>query len=190
MADNHALIRGDHTLQVAHQMPFEGFGNPKPAVVMVPILMRPEPTVLLTVRASSLREHSGQISFPGGRVDETDKSLYAAALREADEEIGLPQDKVSLLGYLDFYLSVTNYLVTPVVAKVAPDFVMQLNPDEVDEAFEVPLAFLMNPEKHELHSRMLRGMKRYYYAIPYQERYIWGVTAGIIHNMYERLFTS
>lgn len=183
-------LNGDHVLQVGHQPPYPGSGEPKAAVVMVPVLQRAEPTVLLTVRSATLREHSGQIAFPGGRVDPEDNSLFAAALREADEEIGLPAEKVREIGYLDHYLSVTNYLVTPVVVSVAADFTLKLNPAEVEDTFEVPLALLMDPTRHELHSREIGGVRRYYYAIPYQNYYIWGVTAGIIHNMHERLFGS
>lgn len=183
-------LNGDHSLQVGNQQPWSSRGEPRSAVVMVPVMQREEPTVLFTVRSAALREHSGQVAFPGGRVDPGDRTLFDAALREADEEIGLPRENVGLLGYLDFYLSGTNYLVTPVVAKVEPGFAMKLNPGEVTETFEVPLTFLMDPSRHQLQSRVFAGTRRYFYAISYGEHYIWGVTAGIIHNMYERLFRS
>ena len=179
--------RGDHTLD---NVPLAYPLQPKPAAVLVPVVMREEPALLLTERASHLRQHSGQIAFPGGRVDPTDASILEAAYREAEEEIGLSARFIGPLGYLDAYLSTTNYLVIPVVAQVSPSYTLNLNPHEVADTFEVPLAFLMDPAHHELHSREWKGRLRRYYAMPYQERYIWGVTAGIIRNLYERLYPS
>jgi 8-oxo-dGTP pyrophosphatase MutT (NUDIX family) len=178
--------RGDHSLD---NVPLIYPLDPKPAAVLVPVVMREEPALLLTERSAALRQHSGQIAFPGGRVDPTDDSILAAACREAMEEIGLDSRFISPLGYLDAYLSTTNYLVIPVVARVSPSYTLNLNPDEVADAFEVPLSFLMDPARHELHSREWKGRLRRYYAMPYEGRYIWGVTAGIIRNLYERLYT-
>lgn len=160
----------------------------RPAAVLVPVVDRPEPTVLLTLRTNTLSTHAGQIAFPGGSIDPQDASPLAAALREAEEEIGLDRNLVEPLGYSDLYFSGTGYRIVPAVARVRPDFHLTLNPAEVDDAFEVPLAFVMGPENHQLHSREWRGMMRTYYAMPFGERYIWGVTAGILRNLYERLY--
>jgi 8-oxo-dGTP pyrophosphatase MutT (NUDIX family) len=180
--------KGDHALEIVKTLPG---GQPKAAAVLVPVIAHAdETTVLLTQRATGLRSHSGQIAFPGGRLDDDDASPLAAALREAEEEIGLEAGHVRPLGYLDAYLSGTGYLVTPVVALVAPGAPLSLNPFEVSETFEVPLGFLMDPARHEIHEREWNGRLRRYYAIPFGERYIWGVTAGIIRNLYERLYPT
>jgi 8-oxo-dGTP pyrophosphatase MutT (NUDIX family) len=162
---------------------------PRPAAVLVPIVRRPELTVLLTRRSPDLRSHAGQISFPGGRLDPGDSGPLACALREAQEEIGLPPDHVEPLGYLDSYRTGTGFQVVPVVGLVRPGFTLALDPIEVAEAFEVPLRFLMNPANHRRDSREWRGGRhRFFYAMPYEERYIWGATAGMLRNMHQRLF--
>ncbi len=177
--------RGDHSLQNRIlALPDDA----KEAAVLVPIVARDTgPAVLFTERASGLRHHAGQVAFPGGRVDPEDGSVLVAAYREAEEEIGLDRSFVRPLGYLDPYLSSTNYLVMPVVGMVSPGYTLHLNASEVADTFEVPLAFLMNPEHHELHTREWRGMQRRYYAIMFGDRYIWGVTAGIVRNLYETI---
>jgi len=160
----------------------------RPAAVLVPIIDHPEPTVLLTQRAAHLPDHPGQVSFPGGKIDANDESPLAAALREAEEEIGLDPRLVHPLGYLDLYLTTLGYRIVPTVARVEPGFTLSLNTTEVDDAFEVPLAFLMEPANLQRHSREWNGLTRSYYALPFGERYIWGVTAGILKNLYDRIY--
>jgi len=162
----------------------------RPAAVLIPVVDRPEPTVLLTLRSAHLNDHAGQISFPGGKIDAADASPLDAALREAGEEVGLSRQFVDPIGYLDLYGTSFGFRILPTVAKVKPGFELRINPAEVDDAFEVPLAFLMNPANHQLHSKEFRGMDRTYYAMPYGERYIWGATAGILRVLYERIFAS
>ena len=160
----------------------------RPAAVLIPVIDRPQPTVLLTQRSAHLNDHAGQISFPGGKIDAADASPLDAALREADEEVGLTRSFVDPIGYLDLYGTSFGFRILPTVAKVKPGFDLRINPSEVDDAFEVPLAFLMNPANHQLHSKEFRGVERFYYAMPYGERYIWGATAGILRVLYERIF--
>jgi 8-oxo-dGTP pyrophosphatase MutT (NUDIX family) len=163
--------------------------KPKPAAVLVPIVLRAnEPTMLLTQRTDHLSSHAGQIAFPGGRIDESDIDAVDAALREAEEETGLARSFVEPLGFLDTYMTVTAYHVVPVVALLKPGFVITPQANEVSAVFEVPLRFLMTPENHEKHSREWQGKQRYYYAMPYENRYIWGATAGMIRNLYDRLY--
>ncbi|MGL4242816.1 MAG: CoA pyrophosphatase [Beijerinckiaceae bacterium] len=160
----------------------------KPAAVLIPVLARPEgATVLLTQRSSGLRQHSGQIAFPGGKID-ADENALGAALREAEEEIGLPADQVEPLGYLGPYFSTTGFRITPVVALVRPDAPLALNPIEVEATFETPLAFLMDAANHQTHQREWQGRMRSYFAMPFGEHYIWGVTAGIIRMLWLRLY--
>ena len=160
----------------------------RPAAVLVPVIDRPEPTVLLTLRTADLSSHAGQIAFPGGKIDPSDPSPTAAALREAEEEIGLDRGLVEPIGHLDLFLTFSGFRILPTVARVDPSHRLTLNRSEVDDAFEVPLAFLMNAQNHALHSRDWKGVLRRYYAMPFGERYIWGVTAGILRNLYERVY--
>jgi len=160
----------------------------RPASVLVPIVTRPaELTVLLTRRTAHLRDHSGQISFPGGRAEPGDASVEATALREAHEEIGLEPARVEVLGRLSDYHTRTDFRVTPVVALVAPPFELRLDAHEVDEAFEVPLAFLLDPANHRRHAREFQGRRVPYFAIEYRDYYIWGATAGMLVNLYRHL---
>lgn len=185
-----ANLRGDHDGQPV-PLPTPDERSLKAAAVLVPLVVRDESvSVLLTQRAAHLNRHAGQIAFPGGRVDPDDASIVAAALREASEEIGLDARYVQPLGFLDPYLSSTGYRIVPVVARIQSDVPLTLNADEVVATFEVPLAFLMDPANHARHQREWQGAIRHYYAISFAERYIWGVTAGIIRNFYERLLRA
>ncbi len=181
------VTRGDLDLD-AEMWERAGVSATKLAAVLVPVVDRPDPGVILTVRTSELPSHAGQIAFPGGKIDNADAGPLAAALREAQEEIGLPARLIEPIGYLDVYLTFSGFRILPVVARVEPDYKLMLNAGEVADAFEVPLAFLMGPENHQRHTRDWKGIRREYYAMPYQERYIWGVTAGILRNMYERIY--
>jgi len=161
----------------------------RPAAVLIPVIDRvPEATILLTQRTAHLRTHAGQIAFPGGRMEEGDASPVHTALREAEEEIGLAPDLVEVLGFLESYQTSSGYRIAPAVGIVRPDFDPAPDAGEVEDVFEVPLRFLMNAENHELHSRPWRGSRRYYYAMPYGERYIWGATAGMLRNLYDWLY--
>jgi 8-oxo-dGTP pyrophosphatase MutT (NUDIX family) len=156
-------------------------GDPTPAAVLVPLVNRPGGLhVLLTQRSAALPDHPGQISFPGGQVEAGDTSLAATALREASEEVGLPSSRVSILGRLPEYETVTGYRVTPVIGWVEPPFTLLPDPIEVADVFEVPLAFLLDPANQQRHFRMVGTRRRDYWAIPYGERYIWGATAAML----------
>jgi 8-oxo-dGTP pyrophosphatase MutT (NUDIX family) len=159
----------------------------RPASVLVPIVDRDAPTVLLTHRTADLSSHAAQVAFPGGKIDPSDESPVAAALREAKEEVGLSPMLVEPIGYLDLYLTFSGFRILPTVARVKPDFTLTLNPREVTEAFEVPLDFLMNPANHERKTRDWKGIARDYYAMPFGEHYIWGITAGILRNLHDRI---
>ena len=128
------------------------------------------------------------MAFPGGKIEANDASPVAAALREAREEVGLASTLVAPIGYLDLYLTFSGFRILPAVAWVKPDFALTLNLSEVTEAFEVPLAFLMNPANHQLKTRDWKGIQREYYAMAFENRYIWGITAGILRNLYERVY--
>lgn len=165
--------------------------QPMPAAVLIPIVMHAEPTVLLTLRTSHLSTHSGQIAFPGGKVDASDTDVVAAALREAWEEIGLQASALEVLGQLPEYITGSVFHVTPVVALVRPDFSLVPNPNEVADIFEVPLAFLMNPANHRHHQVEWQGVRREWLSMPYHdgvtEHFIWGATAGMLRNFYRFL---
>ena len=186
-ASGEALPHGDHQLAPSLTPP-PGTVH-RPAAVLVPVVAHPgEATILLTRRASHLRDHSGQIAVPGGKMDAADASPLETALREAEEEIGLDRSLVRPLGYLSPYQSSSGYRILPVLGLVEPGLPLALNPQEVEAAFEVPLAFLMTEANHQRHARDWKGSLRHYFAMPYGEHYVWGVTAGILRNMYERLY--
>ena len=180
MADRWSGQRGDHDLNPGMQPQ----GNLTPAAVLVPLVDRPSGlTVLLTQRTAHLNDHAGQISFPGGRVEPEDPSHQAAALREAEEEVGLPPSHVEVIGTLDYYIVRSGYRVTPVVGFVNPPFEVKPDPFEVAEVFEVPLSFVINTDNHVMESRTDQGVERTFYVLPYENRYIWGATAGMLVNL-------
>jgi 8-oxo-dGTP pyrophosphatase MutT (NUDIX family) len=159
------------------------------AAVLVPIVDHPAgATVILTRRSDALRKHSGQVAFPGGSIDPEDASPEAAALRESREEIGLDGAFVETLGRLPAYRTTTGFRITPVLGIVSPGFALTPDPVEVADVFEVPLAFLMDAANHRRESRLFQGHERFYYSMPFGGQIIWGVTAGIVRALYERLY--
>ena len=157
-----------------------------PAAVLMPIIAKPVPTVLFTQRTANLTRHAGQVSFPGGRVDDTDDSPLATALRETHEETGITPDFVTVAGFMEGYETGTGFAILPVVGVLREGFTLMPNPAEVNEIFEVPLAFLLDPKNRELQSREWQGRRREFYAFNYGSHYIWGATAAILVNFAER----
>jgi len=185
-ADTNGLRpRGDHDLNPDFYDPTQSL---TPAAVLVPIVDRAKgPTVLLTRRTDHLYDHAGQISFPGGRIDPVDSDAEAAALRETEEEIGLPRRHITLVGRLDTYVTRTGFEVSPQVGVVAPPFPLEPDTFEVAEIFEVPLDFFLVPENRKTHSRLYQGKERHFYVFPYRDYFIWGATAGMLVNLVEVL---
>lgn len=176
--------RGDHDLNPG----MEPSPDLTEAAVLVPLVDRAEGlTTLFTQRTDHLLTHAGQISFPGGHMEEGDISPQETALRETEEEVGLHRRHVEIIGRLDEYVTRTGFSITPVVGIITPPFDIVPDAHEVDEVFEVPLAFLMDPANHERHSREVSGLQREFYAMPYKDYYIWGATAGMLINLYEVL---
>ena len=152
----------------------------RPAAVLVPLVQRPEPTVLLTQRTHTLAQHAGQVAFPGGRAEPHDVSLIQTALRETEEETGIQSSFITIAGFLDAYETGTGFAILPVVGLLAEGFALMPDASEVAEVFEVPLAFLLDPRNHHHETAIQRGRLRRYWAVPYGERYIWGATAGML----------
>ena len=185
--DATAAIGGDHILN-PDLVDDAGIAYREAAVLIPVVAYEPEASVILTVRTGHLSAHAGQIAFPGGKIDAGDVDPVAAALREAGEEIGLDRRAITVVGSLNPYLSRTGYRIVPVLARVEPGYGLSLNRDEVADIFEVPLGFLMTTANHKRGTRAFRGRERYFYEMPFEGRYIWGVTAGIIHGLYEQVY--
>lgn len=177
--------RGDHDLNPGMTPPSVEL---RPAAVLVPLVDRPEGmSVLLTQRTAHLSAHAGQIAFPGGRIEAADRDAVAAALRETEEEIGLAPDHVTLIGRLDTYVTGTGFEITPVVGIVAVPFALTIDPFEVADVFEVPLPFVLDPGNHRRTERILEARRRVFFVLPYENRNIWGATAGMLVNLAEAL---
>ena len=177
--------RGDHDLNPGMTPPSSAL---RPAAVLVPLIDRTEGmSVLLTRRTPHLSAHAGQIAFPGGRIDAGDSDAVAAALRETEEEVGLPRDHVTVIGRLDTYVTGTGFEITPVVGIVAPPFPLAAQPSEVDEVFEVPLSYVLDPGNHRRTERVFEERRRVFFVLPYENRNIWGATAGMLVNLAEVL---
>lgn len=179
-------VRGDHDLNPDWDWPLS---EVRAAAVLAPIIKRPEGwTMLFTQRTEETPAHPGQISFPGGRVQEEDGGPLQTALRETEEEIGLTRGFIEPLGAWDLYQTGSGFRITPVVGLVEPGFELTLCDREVASVFEAPLDFLFDPANHEKNGAMWNGRERYYWAMHYQDKRIWGVTAGMLHALYERLY--
>lgn len=188
VASLEAALHPDNIIEVEDERTLsQGSETHRPAAVLIPITDRSEPGVILTQRPAWLRSHAGQVAFPGGKIDVDDADEIAAALREADEELAISPHQVRVIGTADVYYSGSGYRITPVVGVIPPDLALRPNPGEVEDYFEVPLSFLLNPTNLARRSGIWQGAERHYYDIQWQDRRIWGVTAGIIANLARRL---
>ncbi|MFM8499681.1 MAG: CoA pyrophosphatase [Chakrabartia sp.] len=186
-----ALLADGHA-QEMHLLDGDGLHHERPtdaveAAVLVAITDRDRPGVILTQRPETMRKHAGQVAFPGGRMDPEDADLFAAALREAEEEVALPRDQVDLIGATDPYRTITGYKVTPILGVVPPDLALTPNADEVAAIFEAPLDFLLDPANHATNTVNFNGHSRTYYEIFWGDRRIWGATAAMIVNLSRRI---
>lgn len=184
-----AVVGGDHLLNPEFSYCAEHPHKLRDAAVLILAVNRgPDARIVLTQRTAHLRAHAGQVALPGGKIDEEDIDPVAAALREAHEEVGLDPALVTPIGELGSYLTGSGYRVVPVLATAPAEIALQPNPAEVEHVFEVPLSFLMNPVNHLTQSREIAGKKRFFYAMPYEDHYIWGVTAGILRCLYNTVY--
>jgi 8-oxo-dGTP pyrophosphatase MutT (NUDIX family) len=184
-AEVRAATRGDHDLNPGETPPSAAL---RPAAVLVPLIDHPDGmTVLLTQRTAHLSAHAGQIAFPGGRIEDQDADEVAAALRETEEEVGLPRERVAVIGRLDTYVTGTGFEITPIVGIVAPPYALTIDPYEVAEAFEVPLSYVLDRRNHRRVERESAGRVRVFFILPYEGRNIWGATAGMLVNLAEVL---
>jgi len=184
-AEVRAATRGDHDLNPGETPPSAAL---RPAAVLVPLIDRADGmTVLLTQRTAHLSAHAGQIAFPGGRIEQQDADAVAAALRETEEEVGLARELISVIGRLDTYVTGTGFEITPIVGIVRPRYTLAIDPNEVAEAFEVPLSYVLDNRNHNRTERESAGRTRVFFVLPYEGRNIWGATAGMLVNLAEVL---
>ena len=186
IAQIEAALNPARIIAIEDERHFSNDGH-REAAVLIPITYRSEPGVILTQRPDWLRSHAGQVAFPGGKIDETDADAISAALREADEELSIPPSQVKVIGTADIYFSGSGYRIEPVVGIIPPDLPLRANPEEVEDWFEVPLAYLLDPANSMKKQAVWNGQQRTYYDMQWGERRIWGVTAGIIANLARRL---
>jgi len=183
-----AAIDPARTISIEDERYLDGAAiSHRPAAVLIAITDRAEPGVILTQRPATMRSHSGQVAFPGGKIDAEDADAIAAALREAEEELAIPPDQVRVIGETDIYYSGSGFRITPVIGIIPPDLDLVPSPEEVEDWFEVPLAFLLDPANAVKKKAVWAGKQRQYYDMDWQGRRIWGVTAGIIANLARRM---
>jgi len=181
------LQYGDYKLNAGAELSLDNMDLKDAAVLIGVVEQDDDARVIFTQRTSTLRKHSGQIAFPGGKLD-SGETPESAALREAEEEIGLARHFVDVIGHLPSIPVMSGFRITPVLATVRAGFELTLNPDEVEFVFDAPLSFLMNPANHSRERRKFGEREWYYYVMPYEDRRIWGITAGIVRSVYERLY--